>query len=78
VKVALPAVRAILSVRRGTLASEGRLRNTECLACFNCDDVCPANAVSFGFGRKKAPSMDLGRSSSSLALFGALTVPFLR
>jgi polyferredoxin len=38
------------------------LKNTECLLCMNCDDLCPKNAVSFGFGRK-APevSMDLGK-----------------
>src|SRR4030043_1843542 len=54
-------------------------RKTECLACFNCDDICPANGVSFGFGRKKVPSMDLGRRNVVLSLFsGALTVPFLR
>jgi ferredoxin len=54
-------------------------RNSECLACFNCDDVCPANAVSFGFGRKTAPAMDLGRRQVVLSIFsGALAVPFLR
>jgi polyferredoxin/formate hydrogenlyase subunit 6/NADH:ubiquinone oxidoreductase subunit I len=37
-------------------------KNTECLLCMNCDDLCPNNAVRFGF-TKKAPaaSMDLGR-----------------
>jgi polyferredoxin len=25
-------------------------RDAECLYCWNCDDVCPQNAVSFGFG----------------------------
>ena len=37
-------------------------KDTECLYCWNCDDVCPQNAVSFGFSRKKATAaMDLGR-----------------
>ncbi len=26
--------------------------NTECLACMNCDDLCPQNAVGFGFFKK--------------------------
>jgi polyferredoxin/ferredoxin len=53
--------------------------NTECLACFNCDDVCPANAVNFGFGRKTVPSMDLGRRHVVLSLLsGVVTVPLVR
>jgi len=40
----------------------GEWKNTECLYCWNCDDVCPQNAVQFGFGRKgDAAAMNLGR-----------------
>ena len=54
-------------------------RNTECLVCFNCDDVCPENAVSFGFGEKTVPAMDLGRRQVIVSLLsGALAVPFFR
>ncbi|MBE0426533.1 MAG: 4Fe-4S binding protein [Nitrospirae bacterium] len=54
-------------------------KKTECLACFNCDDICPANAVSFGFGIKKATSMDLGRRQVLFSVFsGAVAVPLIR
>jgi polyferredoxin len=54
-------------------------KNTECLACFDCDDVCPQEAVTFGLGRKAHPSMDLGRRQVMLSLAsGMLTVPLVR
>jgi polyferredoxin len=55
-------------------------KNTECIACFNCDDVCPNNAVHFGFFRNKtAPALDLGkRRVIGSALTGILAVPFFR
>jgi polyferredoxin len=54
-------------------------RITECLACFNCDDICPAKAVSFWFGKNKPLSMDLGRRQVMLSMAsGVLTVPLLR
>jgi polyferredoxin len=55
-------------------------RNTECYYCWNCDDICPQNAVSFGFsGKKNAVAMDLGRRRviTSMAS-GAISVPLLR
>jgi len=52
---------------------------TECLACFNCDDICPANAVHFGFGRKTVPSMDLGRRRVILSVLSGIgAVPLMR
>jgi formate hydrogenlyase subunit 6/NADH:ubiquinone oxidoreductase subunit I len=30
-------------------AGKEKWRASECLMCNNCDDVCPKNAVSFGF-----------------------------
>jgi len=55
-------------------------RDTECLYCFNCDDICPENAVSFGFFRKRAASgMDLGRRRVIVSMVsGVIAVPLLR
>ena len=55
-------------------------RDTECLVCRNCDDICPQNAVSFGFsGRRSAAAMDLGRRRIiTSALSGIVAVPLLR
>lgn len=59
---------------------KGEWKGTECLYCLNCDDICPQNAVSFGFGGKKAgASMDLGRRRViTSALSGMVAVPLLR
>ncbi len=55
-------------------------RDTECLVCRNCDDICPQNAVSFGFpARRSAPAMDLGRRRVVASLVsGVVAVPLLR
>jgi polyferredoxin len=55
-------------------------RDTECYYCWNCDDICPENAVSFGFKAKKATAaMDLGRRNVIIAgLSGIVSVPLLR
>jgi len=55
-------------------------KDTECLYCWNCDDICPQNAVSFGFSRKKAAAaMDLGRRRIiTSAISGIAAVPLLR
>lgn len=55
-------------------------RGAECLYCWNCDDVCPQNAVSFGFsGKRESASMDLGRRRVITSAFSAVvTVPLLR
>lgn len=55
-------------------------KNTECYQCFNCDDICPQNAVSFGFSAKKSPAkLDLVRRRVILsAIAGVAAVPFLR
>jgi polyferredoxin len=55
-------------------------RQTECIGCRNCDDVCPQNAISFGFGKKiRSVPIDLGRRRiiTSLAS-GLVAVPLLR
>ena len=64
----------------GTLLQDSRdWKKSECLACFNCDDLCPQNAVHFGFGRKSSSSMDLGRRQVILSLVsGVITVPLIR
>lgn len=55
-------------------------RDTECYYCFNCDDICPQNAVNFGFsGKKRAASLDLGRRRVIASITaGIVAVPFLR
>jgi polyferredoxin len=55
-------------------------RDTECIYCFNCDDICPENAVSFGFFRKRAASaIDLGRRRVIASMVsGVIAVPLLR
>jgi len=54
--------------------------NTECLVCMNCDDICPENAVRFGF-LKKSPTapLDLGkRRVLGMILAGLAAVPLIR
>ncbi len=55
-------------------------KDTECLYCWNCDDICPQNAVTFRFRKKKATAaMDLGRRRVIASVFGGIAVvPFLR
>ncbi len=55
-------------------------RETECLVCRNCDDICPQNAVTFGFRKGRAAAgMDLGRRRViASALSGIVAVPLLR
>lgn len=59
---------------------KGAWKDAECYYCWNCDDVCPNNAVSFGFsGSKRTPSLDLGRRRViTSALSGIAAVPLLR
>ena len=52
---------------------------TECFLCFNCDDICPKDAVGVGFSTKKigAP-LDLGRRRVlTAAISGAASAAFL-
>ncbi len=55
-------------------------RDMECLVCRNCDDICPQNAVSFGFkSRRSAAAMDLGRRRVIASMVsGVIAVPLLR
>lgn len=67
---------------QGAAEPDGRekWRKTECLACMNCDDVCPQNAVRFSFSlMKPAVSMDLGKRRVMASLLsGVLAVPLFR
>jgi polyferredoxin len=53
---------------------------TECYYCWNCDDICPQNAVSFGFLKRGIRSgTDLGRRRVlTSALAGIVAVPLFR
>jgi MauM/NapG family ferredoxin protein len=61
-------------------ATKGQWRDTECLVCRNCDDICPQNAVSFGFKRTgSTAAMDLGRRRMIASVVsGIVAVPLLR
>lgn len=52
----------------------------ECLACMNCDDLCPQNAVRFGFFNKpQTATLDVGkRRVAGMILAGLAAVPLLR
>ncbi len=58
----------------------GEWRPTECLYCWNCDDICPQNAVSFGFEKNDdVASLDLQRRRvMASAVTGIIAVPLLR
>jgi polyferredoxin/Pyruvate/2-oxoacid:ferredoxin oxidoreductase delta subunit len=65
----------------GEPAGDGKSwRPAECISCHNCDDVCAAKAVKFGFGKATEPvSIDLGRRRIiTSALAGVAAVPLLR
>ena len=55
-------------------------KNTECIYCIDCDDVCPRNAVHFGFLKKRpVAGMDLGkRRVIGSILTGLIAVPLMR
>jgi polyferredoxin/Pyruvate/2-oxoacid:ferredoxin oxidoreductase delta subunit len=55
-------------------------KNTECIYCMDCDDVCPQNAVHFGFIRRQpVAGMDLGkRRVIGSILTGLIAVPLMR
>lgn len=53
---------------------------SECVGCWNCDDICPENAVRFGFQKNvTTPAMNLGRRRVITSLLsGVAAVPLLR
>jgi formate hydrogenlyase subunit 6/NADH:ubiquinone oxidoreductase subunit I len=59
---------------------KGGWKSAECMYCYNCDDVCPESAVSFGFGGEMVSApMDLGRRRVLVsALSGAVAVPLVK
>jgi len=59
---------------------DGTWKSQECLYCMDCDDLCPRNAVSFGFtGKTEAVSLNLGRRNVITSICaGILAVPLLR
>jgi polyferredoxin len=73
---------ACASVCQGNAAPDLKenWRNSECLVCMNCDDLCPQNAVHFGFPKNQpVAGMDLGkRRVIGSILSGLIAVPLLR
>ncbi len=73
---------ACATVCQGNAAPDERegWKGTECVMCWNCDDICPHNAVRFGFGRGSGRAgMDLGRRRVITSfLSGAFAVPLIR
>ena len=59
---------------------KGGWKAAECLYCWNCDDICPEKAVSFGFSSMRSKTgIDLGRRRVvTSALSGIVAVPLLR
>ena len=55
-------------------------RQAECIACRNCDDICPQDAIKFGFSNAGASTtLDLGRRRVvTAAAAGLVTVPLFR
>jgi polyferredoxin len=60
-------------------ADPDRWKRAECVACMDCDDLCPQGAVRFGFFRAAVNGLDLGRRRVLAALAaGAAAVPLIR
>jgi polyferredoxin len=63
---------------------KGQWKSSECLYCWSCDDVCPQNAVSFGFSagaalKPASAGIDLGRRRVIASMAGGIiAVPLLR
>ncbi|MBL7048110.1 MAG: 4Fe-4S binding protein [Nitrospira sp.] len=59
---------------------KGHWVSTECLYCWDCDDVCPQKAVSFGFNNNAGQGTpDLGRRRVLTSIgAGVVAVPLLR
>jgi ferredoxin len=63
-------------------------RKDECLYCWNCDDICPNNAVHFGFRKSRSqypfsndkyPGVSLGRRGLIVSMLsGIAAVPLFR
>ena len=58
----------------------GKWRKTECLTCMNCDDLCPKNAVHFGFALKPSgAALDLGKRRVAASIFaGIIAIPLFK
>jgi len=67
----------------GAAEPAGELRTAECMACFNCSELCPEEAVRFGpaagAGAHERPEADLSRRGLiTAALAGFFAWPFAR
>jgi polyferredoxin len=70
------------SVCQGSASPDKRedWKSAECLYCWNCENLCPQDAVRFGFFKKReSADIDLGRRRVVTSMLtGALAVPLLR
>ncbi len=54
-------------------------QRSECLYCFDCDDICPEKAIRFNFKKTTYPSVDLTRRGLITSISSAIiAVPFFR
>lgn len=67
----------------GACQPHGRLRLSECMACFNCLDDCPENALTFGPPKPESPPVLAGPGVPARRVFlgaigGLLALPLAR
>lgn len=63
----------------GAINTSREWLQVECFHCFNCDDLCPQRAVSSGFFKERANSIDLNRRQVIISMTaGVLTVPLIK
>jgi len=64
----------------GGASTNEKWERSECMFCMDCDDVCPKNAVHFGFwGKSSSTTMDLGkRRVVGSLLAGIVAAPLLK
>lgn len=62
------------------LSKKNLWRQSECLLCWNCDDLCPSKSIHFGFSKKKGyQPLNLGRRRVILSSLSAVVaVPLLK
>lgn len=63
----------------GSIKSPKEWEKSECLYCFNCDDLCPEKVVRFKFFKEQYPSIDLKRRTLITTISTAvISVPLIK